>query len=64
MRREQLSARGLLRVIDQVGKHRTKTISESRNGRVDEHFENGKTVGFSSHYSDGRHEYRKVKHPI
>jgi hypothetical protein len=62
-RSQQLSAADLLRRINEVGKHRVKTVSRSINGRVDEHFENGRSVGFSFHYLNGEHEYRAVKHP-
>ena len=61
MRNSGMTARDLLKKIDETGKHRVKTVSVSCNGRVDEHFMNGRSVGFSFHYPDGRHEYREVK---
>jgi len=63
MRRVE-TARDLLRRIHEAGKHRVKTISKSTNGEVREHFEDGRSVGFSFHYPDGTHEYREVKNPI
>jgi len=64
MRREQLTAADLLRMISESGKRRTKKISESKNGVVIEHIEGGRTVGFSFHYPNGGHEYREVNNSL
>lgn len=61
MRRSEMTAVELLQRMNESGKHRVRTISRSKNGRVDEHFQDGKSVGFSFHYPNGEHEYRKVK---
>jgi hypothetical protein len=58
------TARDLMRRMTEAGQHRVKTVSRSKNGEVREHFEGGRTVGFSFHYRDGSHEYKAVKHPL
>jgi hypothetical protein len=63
-RSKQLSATDLMRMMDEVGQHKVRTISRNKNGEVREHFENGRSVGFSFHYSNGHHEYRPVKRAV